>query len=318
MQNYPQDYDGIIAGAAGPKTPEMTVRRMWELLLRDANPGLMTPADWRLIADSGTRTCDAADGVVDGVAEDPRACRFSIASLRCSGEKNATCLTDAQVTFAEKFYQPLVDANGRAIDDGLLAGVVVDSGRSRLAPATFGQAVRRLADWNGEGFDVTTDLAALHRAMPELRADKADLSAFKARGGKAILYQGWMDPAVAGKMAVEYHEAVTKTMGGPAATDDFIRLFMVPGMLHCSGGPAPDQFGASGRGDAPIVDARHDLLSALEAWVERGQAPTEIVATRLTNGVATRTRPLCPYPAIAKYSGNGSTDDASSFRCVRP
>src|SRR6185503_15606368 len=112
-------------------------------LLRDANPGVMTAADWRLIADAGTKTCDVTDGVADGVAEDPRACRFTVKSLRCSGEKMAGCLSDQQIAFAEKFYQPLMDAKGTPLDDGLLPGVVVDSGRSRLAPATFGQAVRK-------------------------------------------------------------------------------------------------------------------------------------------------------------------------------
>lgn len=317
MQKYPADYDGIIAGAAGPKTPEMTVRRMWELLRRDANPGVMTPADWRLVADEATRTCDARDGVTDGVAEDPRACSFRVDALRCKDDRTSTCLSDAQVTFAQSFYEPLLDANGRALDRGLLPGVLVDSGRSRLAPATFGQAVRKIAEWNGQDFDVTRDLAAIDRVMPDLRADSVDLAAFKARSGKAIFYQGWMDPAVPASMAVDYQQQLEAAMGGRSETASFARLFMVPGMLHCSGGSGTDQFGGSGA-DAPTVDPNHDLLSALEAWVERGQAPDRIIASRMTNGTVTRTRPLCVFPSFAKYNGSGDPNSAASFTCVQP
>lgn len=315
MQRFPEDYDGVISGAGGPKTPEMTVRRMWELLLRDAHPGLMAPADWKLVADAGVRDCDGLDGVIDGVAEDPRRCRFDLASLRCKPGSKGGCLNDEQIAFVRQFYAPLRDENGRALDQGLLPGVLVDSGRSSLAPATFGQAIRGQADWTGEGFSVAGDLAAIDRVMPELRADRTDLSAFKKRGGKAILYEGWMDPAVAALMMVDYYEAVEARMGGSAQTRDFLRMFMVPGMLHCGGGPGADQFGGSGD-DAPQPDADHDLLSALEAWVERGKAPERIVAAKVEGGKVTRTHPLCAYPAAARYDSRGPTDAAASFTCA--
>ena len=116
MQRFPQDYDGIISGAGGPKTPEMTVRRMWELQRRDQNPGVMTPADWQLIAREGARACDKADGVTDGVAEDPRSCAFDVSALQCPGEAREGCLTAEQVRFAQAFYAPLRDENGRALE----------------------------------------------------------------------------------------------------------------------------------------------------------------------------------------------------------
>jgi feruloyl esterase len=317
MQRFPGDYDGIIAGAPGPDTPAMTARRMWEILARDAHPGLMSREDWRLVAEEGVRTCDAADGVTDGVAEDPRQCRFDPAALACGPGRAGRCLSPQQVAFARSLYAPLHDERGVKIDDGLLPGVVVDSGRSRLAPATFGQAIRRRADWDGRDFSLAADLPAINRVMPELRADETDLTPFKRRGGKAILYQGWMDPAVAGLMTLGYYEAVTKRMGGEAATRDFIRLYMAPGVFHCAGGPGPDQFGGSG-GDAPVVDPQHDLLSALEAWVEQGKPPERIVASKVEAGRVVRTRPLCPAPEVARYKGSGSTDDAANFTCVRP
>lgn len=316
MQRFPDDYNGIISGAPGPKTPEMTTRRMWEMNLRDANNGLMSPADWKLISAAGIKSCDAADGVVDGVIEDSRTCHFNLQSLECKAGQTKDCLSQAQITFAKSFYDPLRDKNGRAIDDGLLPGVLVDSGHSRLAPATFGQAIRHLPDWNGKDFDATRDLAAIDKVMPELSADDPDLLAFKAHKGKAIIYQGWMDPAVAALMTLGYYEDVEKKMGGEKKTEDFIRLFMVPGMLHCGGGDCPNQFGGSGN-NAPIVDKDHDLLSALEDWVEHGHAPDEIIASKVVDQKVVETRPLCAYPAFAHYKGTGSTDDASNFVCVR-
>lgn len=317
MQLYPGDYDGIISGANGPDTPAMTTRRMWELILRDSKPGLMTPADWKLIADKGIEACDGLDGVKDGVAEDPRVCRFDVRSLQCRGAKTATCLSAEQVSFARQFYEPMRDSAGRALDQGLLPGVLVDSGRSQLAPATFGQAIRRQANWQGEGFDVGRDLAAIDRVMPNLRADKTDLSAFRMRGGKVIMYSGWMDPAVAGRMMTDYYDKLVAAAGGEAASAQFARLYMMPGVFHCGGGPGPDQVGGRLEGGR-VVDPQYDFLTALEQWVEQGRAPGAFVASKVVDGKTVRTRPICPYPAIAMYVGKGSTDEAQNFVCTRP
>jgi feruloyl esterase len=316
MQRFPDDYDGIISGACGPKTDEMTTRRMWEITLRDQNQGLMSAADWQLIAQEGVKACDGADGLIDGFAVDPRQCSFNIKQLQCRGEKRDDCLTSKQVEFAEKFYAPMRDENGKAIDEGLLPGIVVDSGRSALAMGTFGQAVRRDPKWNGEGFNVGQDLAALNKVMPELRADDPDLRVFKAGGGKMIMYHGWMDSAVAARMMIGYYEQVEKTMGGEAETQEFMRLYMLPGVYHCRGGPGPDQIGGSGS-DGTVVDPDHDLLSALESWVEQGKAPGRIIASKVQDGKVVRTRPICPYPEYARYKGTGSIDDAANFECVR-
>ena len=115
MQRFATDYNGVIAGASGPRTPEMTTRRMWEIIQRDTHPDLMSPADWRLVSQAGVERCDQLDGVKDGVAEDPRHCRFDVAELLCRGDKTASCLTPQQVAFAKSFYAPLIDENGRKI-----------------------------------------------------------------------------------------------------------------------------------------------------------------------------------------------------------
>jgi feruloyl esterase len=249
------------------------------------------------------------------VAEDPRRCRFDVASLLCKGAKQpGQCLTPEQVAFARRFYAPLTGPDGKAIDQGLLPGVLVDSGRSQLALGTFGRAIRHQSDWNGADFDLARDHAAIDRVMPELRADKADLSAFSARGGKAILYSGWMDPAVAARMMLHYDDRVVRAAGGKRQADAFLRLYMMPGMFHCRGGPGPDEIGGAGA-DGVSVDPRHDMLSALEAWVERGQAPGTMIAAKVEHGAVVRTRPVCPYPQHARYLGHGSTDDAAHFAC---
>ncbi len=312
MQRYPEDYDGILVGAAGPKTPEMTTRRMWELLLRDNNPGLMSPDDWALVQQNAIASCDADDGVTDGIAENPLACSLNIDALACRAGQTSQCLSPEQIDFARQFYAPMRDEDGKAIDSGLLPGVLVDSGRSRLAPATFGQALRKQADWDTKDFSVKNDLPAIRRVMPDLAADETDLRPFAARGGKFIQYSGWMDPAVPANMIVEYHEEVAEVMG-EAEANAFSRLYMVPGMYHCGGGPGADSMGGAGR-DAPIVDARHDLLTALEEWVEEGTAPGPIIASKVEDGEVTRTHLVCPYPQSAQFIGD-DPNDAASFVC---
>lgn len=198
----------------------------------------------------------------------------------------------------------------------MLPGVLVDNGRSPLAIGTFGQAVRGLRDWDGKDFDVAKDLAAIDRVMPELRADDPDLSAFRKRGGKLIQYTGWLDGAVAGRMVVDYHDALTRQAGGAAPTARFARLYTLPGVHHCAGGPGPDQIGGAGR-DAPVPDARHDLLTALEAWVEHGRAPGSMIASKVQDGKVTRTRLICPYPQRSTHKG-GDPNQAASFTCVSP
>lgn len=312
MQRFPEDFDGILVGAAGPKTPEMTTRRMWELMLRDANPGLMSPDDWAMVQGNAIASCDANDGVTDGIAENPLACSLNIEALACQTGQSSQCLSQEQINFARRFYAPMVDEDGNAVDRGLLPGVLVDSGRSRLAPATFGQALRKQAEWDTKDFSVKNDLPAIRRVMPELAADETDLNAFVARGGKLIQYSGWMDPAVPANMIVEYHEDVAEVMG-EVVTNEFSRLYMVPGMYHCGGGPGADNLGGAGR-DAPIVDARHDLLTALEQWVEVGKAPGPMIASKVEAGDVTRTHLVCPYPQSAQFTG-GNPDDAASFVC---
>lgn len=322
VQRYPTDFDGVIAGAPGVNTPEMSARRMWEMQRHSSWSSFMGTAQWDLIAKAAIEDCDKIDGVADGVIDNPMQCRSNLERLRCKDGASANCLTDEQLAAARTIYGPLHDENGRRIDGGLLPGIRVQAvpipepfapGPPYLAVALFGDGVHRNPNWDARTFRIADDLPAIDRVM-NLHADNPDIERFVANRGKLILYHGWADPLVAPQTTVNYHHAVQAKLGRKA--DKSVRLFMAPGVEHCRGGLGPDLFGGAG-GDAPTPDRDHDLLTALERWVEEGVAPEEIVAVRLDkNGAVDRSRPLCAYPAQAKYAGSGDTNVAANFRCV--
>jgi feruloyl esterase len=170
-------------------------------------------------------------------------------------------------------------------------------------------------DWNEDSFARTADLARANRAMPELRADKTEIGPFLRRGGKAILYQGWADPSTNAGPTIDYYAALARANGGVARIRQSVRLFMVPGMYHCAGGPGATGFGGSGQPSWP-GDPDRDILWALIRWVERGRAPDRIEATRSEGSTVRFTRTLCPFPASARYGGRGPTIKASSYSCT--
>jgi feruloyl esterase len=170
-------------------------------------------------------------------------------------------------------------------------------------------------NWNWWKFDFDRDLMHATKTIgPLIDQTSANLKAFQARGGKAIVYQGWQDPVVNALDTISYYDRVKSHQGSQAATDKFFRLFLVPGMGHCVGGTGATNFGNQGS-PAPMIDADHDLLAALDAWVETGHAPQQIIAAKVVQGATVRTRPLCPYPQKASYNGYGSTDNAANFVC---
>ena len=323
VQRFPEDYDAVIAGAPGPKTPEMSARRMWEMVQHTRFTGVLQQADWTRIAAEAVRRCDALDGLSDGVIEDPRRCTFRPRDMACAHAAEAGCLTPDQVALAERVYAPLVDENGRRIDDGLLPGVPVSPalvpepftpGPAYLASVLFGDGVHGDPQWDARQFRLADDLPAIDRLM-DLHADDPDIRKFTARGGKLILFQGWADGLVSALPTVDYYEAVRAKLGAEAA-DGAVRLFMIPGMGHCVGGDATDRFGGVGKDGLPR-DPGHDMLSALELWADGGPAPERIVAAKMEGEAVVRTRPLCAYPKQARYAG-GDANDAASFACAAP
>ncbi len=309
-QRFPGDYDGIIAGAsANPRT----YLNSWQLSIAQAtlkDPASNIPASkYPMIHQAVVAACDGLDGVKDGLITDPTRCHFDPSVLECKGDDGAACLTAAQVTAARKVMSPLKNPHtGAEIFPGLEPGTELAwgglvGGPEPVATALdqFKYVVFKDPSWDWRTFDLERDLAKANAVdAGTVNAINPDLKGFAGHGGKLLMYHGWSDGSVAPRASVTYYNSVVKTMGGAAKTMGWIRLFMVPGMGHCGGGEGPNSF---------------DMVTALEQWVENGKAPEEIIATRLTNGVVQRTRPLCAYPQVAVYKGAGSTDEAASFVC---
>lgn len=309
-QRFPEDFDGIIAGAPGldwTSRAGQALRLMTHLETNEA--GRLTEDKRRLLHAAVLEACDASDGVRDGVVGDPERCRFDANALQCKGSESSSCLTPSQVITARMMYSsPANPKTGRAIA-GLMPGSELgwtDLGWTVSARATGLEHFRYLVfenpEWAVRRFHFETDIVrAEDKDNDTINALDPDLKAFITRGGKLIQYHGWNDPQISPGNSTQYYQRVLDTLGDASAVQSAYRLFMVPGMGHCAGGPGADTF---------------DMLAALEAWVEQGRPPDRIVAARVTNGIMELTRPLCPYPQVARYKGSGSTDDAANFLCT--
>ena len=335
-QRYPADYDGIIAGAPANDWTHLLAGAAWDMKATMAQPASFIPASkLPAIEAAALNACDAADGVKDGVIEDPSRCRFDPAALLCKGTESDACLTAPQLAALRQIYAGPRDAKGRQVFPGYSPGGEAEQGGwaawitgpapEKALMFAFGtqfymNMVFENPEWQFRTFDVDRDSkTADDRTAHILNATDPDLSAFQKRGGKLILYHGWSDAAIPAASTTDYYERVVARMGAKAMPG-FVRLYMAPGMQHCGGGSGPDMFG---QGGTPSVDRFHDVAAALEAWVEQGQAPAEIIATKYKTGAGgatgvVRTRPLCPYPQVARWKGSGSTDDAANFACVAP
>jgi len=332
-QRFPEDYDGILAGA-----PANYFTHLLTKALADAQATTLDPASYipssklPAIARAVNGACDAQDGVTDGILNDPRQCHFDPEAILCKEGDSEKCLTAAQVTTLKKLYEGPNDAKGRKIFPGYLPGAEEGPGGWEtwiIGPAPgksllfafsggyFSNFVYGKGDWNYRDASVDQAMkAADEKTAQVLNSTEANLTAFKARGGKLILYHGWNDPAISALNTINYYNDVASKMGA-RETEAFARLYMVPGMQHCGGGPGTDSFGQFGAG---TKDAQHNVELAVEAWVEKGIAPKAIVAIKIEEGDAAKnvkmSRPLCPYPQIAKYKGKGDTNDAGNFVCV--
>lgn len=311
-QRFPEDFDGIVVGA--PVLNFTGTMISYHAYQRAINAAGISSAHLTLVANTAYAKCDHADGITDGVVDDPRACRFDVMRdvPRCSDEGGGTnCLTTQQAHAIAAIHQPIMRGTSEVMP-GWPVGLTgwapwfVAPPNGRPIQVNFGETFFRYMafgkpdpsyDWLTFSLDADLDKLAFSRSV--LDATNPDLSRFKARGGKILGYYGWADPALNPMMGVKYYEAVSNTTG--RSTNDFYRLFMVPGMAHCGGGVGVNSFDSF----TPLVD-----------WVENGRAPQAIVASRIVGGKTIRTRPLCPYPQVAKYKGAGSTDDAANFGCV--
>lgn len=319
-QRYPEDYDGIVSGAPGTSFPDMSTYVMLSGRANAANAeGQLTQQDMEHTVRRMVAACDKNDGVEDGLIEHPPSCKFDFDSLACSGAEQGHCLSKAQVKNMRHLFSPLRDATGREIYPPPAIGTILPvselARRGKLGADMYRYAVFQDKNWDPASFVLERDLPIARQRLKALISDDVDLSAFERRNARLILYHGWADSGPSPYNSINYYEAVRQTVGAQK-TDSFFRMFMVPGMYHCSGGPGPNSFGNAG--DPPVLDAQHDVLMALERWVERGAAPEQIVASHVKEGQVTRTRPLCPYPKRARYKGTGDTNRAENFECVAP
>jgi feruloyl esterase len=307
-QMFPDDFDGIIAGAPGNRT----AMGLWiaDALLKD--PAANIPAaKYPLIHRAALAACDTSDGLKDGLISDPARCRFDPGVLLCKDGDGADCLTAAQVEAVRKVYGPGKNPRtGKELFGSLAPGselgwAVMGGGPDPYAPILDQTrfVVYQDANWDWRTFDFDKDNDRFER--PEyliMNATDPHLEKFVKHGGKLLIYHGWADQNVSPYNTVQYFRAVQEVLG-PAETRRSIRLFMAPGMAHCGGGEGPKTF---------------DKMGPLDRWVEEGKAPESLTASHSTGGKVDRTRPLCPYPQLAKYSGSGSIDDAANFTCKLP
>ena len=317
MQLYPLDYDGVVAGAPGPYMPLQSVRMMWFSLLQQREPAAaLGEGDWDLYETSAVKHCDPLDGVRDGIVENPMQCRFDTSALECRPGQTNACLSPAKRAMLDRIAAPMLDEEGRPMDRGLQPGVRTRPGPpSPLLRAMWADGVYDDPDWDPSTFRRTADLEAANRMMPELRADRVNVAPFVSAGGKAILYQGWADPSTNADPTIDYYTALAAANGGADRLAESVRLFMVPGMYHCRGGPGADSFGGSGQQNRD-EDPDRDILWALIRWVEDNRPPNGLVAAKLGSQGEAFTRRLCPFPQVARYDGKGPTGDARSYACV--
>jgi feruloyl esterase len=313
-QKFPADYDGIVAGAPANYWTHLVTQSLWVAQATLKDPASSIPREkYAVIHDAALKRCDADDGVRDGVIENPARCRFDPKALLCSSGDGPSCLTAPQVAAAQKIYAPAKNPRtGREIFPGLAIGS--EKGWAALAggprPLSIADdhykfVVFKNPEWDFRtlNFDKDVELADRIDHDFELNANEPNLRAFAARGGKILMYHGWNDQLISPANSINYLKSVELALGGRARTAGTMRLFMVPGMTHCAGGDGTSTF---------------DMLKALEQWVEERRPPDRIIASRLENDKLIRTRPLCPYPQVARYSGSGSTDDAANFACQAP
>jgi len=340
-QRYPNDFDGIIVGSPANDLVGLGASFLWNMQALLAGPqthgvpdAYVPPDKIILLSKLAISKCVGKDGgaSTDTFLNDPTICHFDAVVGQCvAGQDPDTCATPAQVEAVEKLYRGPHNLKGELLFPGYEPGTGSNAmdwpewlvGTSSTSPgsqytmtaafwcdAVLGKPTCPFLDLNDE-FETATQSIALMA-----NSTNSDLSEFKNHGGKLIQYAGWADTAIAPENGLNYYRKVTSVMGD---VHSFYRVFMAPGMAHCYGGAGPNSFG-NGTSDGPILDAKHDLLKALDLWVERGIAPDKIIATKYFNddramGVAMQ-RPLCPYPQISRYNGFGRTSDRSSFECV--
>jgi len=301
-QRYPEDFNGIIAGAPASYTSKQAFGQIWFYQALADSASALPREKLTVLHDAVMNACDELDGAKDGVLENPLACKFDPKVLVCKEEGDtSSCLTPAQADGARRIYAgPSNPRTGAHIFPGLERGSELGWNPVPVGYAVdyFKYIVFKDPNWDPKSLNYDADVERASKGDNLVfEANDADMSAFTRRGGKLIMYQGWGEPGIPPGNLVRYYDDVLKKTKN---AKDSVRVFMVPGMGHCGGGNGTSTF---------------DMVPALDAWADQGQAPSRINASRMRDGKVDRTRPLCAWPQVARYKGSGSLDDESNFVC---
>jgi feruloyl esterase len=314
-QRYPEDFDAILAGAPANDHLYLHAGDMARMIDIFKDPeGFIPRAKQDILARAVMNACDALDGVKDSLITNPMSCKFDPVVLQCKAGDAADCLTSKQVATARRLYAPAKNSKGELIFPGyayggesaynIMRGVTAGNADIGTNPVpgdlqlgTYRYLAHQDPNWDWKTFNINTDPALAKKMGGDIDAVATDMSKFKDRGGKLLLFHGWADPAIQPEHTVIYYNSVLAKMGGNQ--DNWMRLFMVPGMGHCGGGGGPNQV---------------DWMGTLENWREKGQAPASIIG-RGTNAGTPMTRPVCPHPQVATFRGSGDVNDAANFVC---
>lgn len=315
-QRYPEDYNGIVSGAPAINWTRFIPQELWGAVLMNAAGNPLPACKLAAATAAAIAACDAIDGVQDGVIEDPQRCHYDPKALIGASAGDCGVFSEADVDLIRKFWEGPRRGDGSFLWYGMARGADLNalygSRGTPLKPQAFGisldwfryfLAQNPQLDWTGitpAAYENFWD-QSVEQFSAVIGTGNPDLTAFRAHGGKAILWHGWADQLITPEGTIDYYKRVQQQMGGAKKTAEFARLFLAPGVGHCAGGAGPAPYGQ---------------LDTLRAWVEEGKAPETLTAARRDqSGAITRSRPLCPFPLVARYKGTGSTGDAANFAC---
>jgi hypothetical protein len=308
-QRFPDGYDGILAGAPAINWDRFHPAHLWPQLVRlQEVGGPIANCKYDAVTAAAVAHCDSQDGVVDGILDDPRRCDFDPHTMVGADLGACGALTEAEADAIALMWDGPRDGDS----DRLWYGLTIGTPMGALAgPSPFFIGLQHAQLWVNQ--DPTWDWQTLtYETYPDffgtsvekfndvIGTDDPDLSAFRDSGGRVLMWHGWADPLIFPEGTVDYYDRVIDRFHSTQQVQGFARLFMAPGVGHCGGGAGPNQF---------------DMFGALVAWVEQGDAPDRIMATRAEGGAVVRTRPLCAYPFVPRFDGKGDPSSASSFEC---
>ncbi len=337
-QRYPEDFNGILAGAPALYWTQLMTAFAWNAQTLSDPANFINEPKRKAVQSAAIEACGKQGGVSDKFIKDPLACHFDPSVLLCKETDGDSCLTQKQVDALKKVYGGAKDSSGKQLSAGYEPGAegepgipgiswqsyILGPGPGATLDAMFSTAfysnfVFDDAKWKVSQFNFDKDVATVEAKVGGvLTAGNPDLKPFQSHGGKLVIYHGWNDGSPPPLHSVQYYQRVAEKMGGVDKTREFFRLFMIPGMMHCGLGEGPNLFG-NAFDLKPVADPEHDIFLALQTWVEKGTAPDHIVATKYPDDDRSKpkamSRPVCAYPQQAKWDGKGDTSEAASWKC---